>query len=314
MTEATFNAAAIRGFAASLLPAPAAPPPARRRLSVVLPSYNQAEYIARTLNSIVNQHYPNLNLIVLDGGSTDGSQLVIERYRPHISHYESGPDGGQAVAINKGFAMADGDFLAWQNSDDLYLPGFFAAIDDLVEEQPEVDLIIANSYVIDEKEEILWPTRYGPFSLDHLIRVGWNMTSQSVFLSRDLVNRIGPLPDYPVAFDWEWFIRAAMAARCIVVMKRYGGCYRIHAASKLTTTQQQRREDIEKSILSALGISHNPRRPLNQQWPLRLFWLRQKARLNEALLYPRYRLLQPLTRLWVRLLQSRGAHLVGFEP
>jgi len=314
MTQTTFSAAAIRAFAEAVLPSPAPPAPARRRLSVVVPSYNQAAFIGRTLNTIVNQHYPNLDLIVLDGGSGDGSQAVIERYRPYIRHYESGPDGGQAMAINRGFAMADGDFLAWQNSDDLYLPGFFSAIDDLVESHPDVDMIIANSYVIDEHEEILWPTRYGPFSLDHLIRVGWNMTSQSVFLRRDLVQGIGPLPDYPVAFDWEWFIRAARAARCIVVMKRYGGCYRVHAASKLTTTQAQRREDIEKSILAKLGVACDAERPIAQQWPLRVRWLSFKSRLNQALLYPRSRLLSPLTRLWLYLLRSRGVHLVGFEP
>ena len=98
------------------------------RLSVVVPSYNQAKFLRRTLNTIANQHYRNLQLIVLDGGSSDGSQSIIEEFRDILDIYESGPDGGQAKAINKGFGRCDGEFMAWQNSDDLYLPGFFASI------------------------------------------------------------------------------------------------------------------------------------------------------------------------------------------
>lgn len=230
--------------------------PALPRLSVILPSYNQAGFIERTLNSIINQAYPNLELIVLDGGSTDGSQAIIERYRPFLTHFESGPDGGQAAAINKGFALATGDFIAWQNSDDLYMPGFFSAVADCLAKNRQADLIIANAHVIGPEDDILWTTRYGPFRRRYLELVGWNLTSQSLFIRRDLAQAVGPLPDMPVAFDWEWLIRVARLAQKPAVMARVGGCYRIHPDSKLSAHNQQSRQNYEDQVRRRLGVPH----------------------------------------------------------
>ena len=89
------------------------------RISVVVPSYNQGHYLAACLQSIVAQGYPNLQLMVMDGGSTDASLAIIESYRASIDHWQSRPDGGQASAINEGMARADGELIYWLNSDDL---------------------------------------------------------------------------------------------------------------------------------------------------------------------------------------------------
>src|SRR5215207_3259660 len=105
---------------------PAEAPPRGRawpRISVVTPSLNQAEFLEQTIRSVLLQGYPNLEYIVMDGGSRDGSLAVIEKYAPLLTHWESRPDRGQGHAINKGWRQCTGEILCWLNSDDLYLPG-----------------------------------------------------------------------------------------------------------------------------------------------------------------------------------------------
>jgi glycosyltransferase involved in cell wall biosynthesis len=98
------------------------------RISIVTPSFRQAEFIEETLRSVLLQGYPNLQYMVIDGGSTDGTTAILERYDPWLSYWVSEKDRGQSEAINKGFARADGEILAWLNSDDLLMPGALAEV------------------------------------------------------------------------------------------------------------------------------------------------------------------------------------------
>jgi hypothetical protein len=98
------------------------------RISIVTPSYNQGRFIEETIRSVLLQGYPNLEYIVMDGGSTDESPAVIQKYAAWIDYWVSQPDKGQSDAISQGFARATGDVIAWLNSDDLYLPGALAAV------------------------------------------------------------------------------------------------------------------------------------------------------------------------------------------
>lgn len=116
------------------------------KISIVTPSYNQGEFIEETIRSVLLQGYPNLEYIIMDGGSTDGTQEILERYKPWLSHVVSEPDSGQSDAIATGFEIASGDILAWLCSDDLYLKGALQWVANQYSIHPNVDIIsgIAN--------------------------------------------------------------------------------------------------------------------------------------------------------------------------
>jgi len=101
-------------------------------ISILMPSYNQAEFLPQAIESVLDQQYPAKELIVIDGGSTDGSRAILERYAAHLAYWVSEPDRGQTHALNKALQVARGDILGWQNSDDFYYPGAFAEAADLI--------------------------------------------------------------------------------------------------------------------------------------------------------------------------------------
>jgi glycosyltransferase involved in cell wall biosynthesis len=108
---------------------------------VVTPAFNHAEFLEATLRSVLLQDYPNLEYLVIDGGSSDGSRAILERYSEHIDYWVSEPDRGQSDAINKGLRRASGQIVAWLNSDDTYLPGALHAIGRLFRERSDVDWV-----------------------------------------------------------------------------------------------------------------------------------------------------------------------------
>jgi glycosyltransferase involved in cell wall biosynthesis len=310
--QGEFTDAEIAAFVAERKPSPASGTDGAVRLSIILPSYNQAVFLRQTLNSIANQHYPNLELIVLDGGSNDGSQDIIKEYADIVSYFESGPDGGQGAALNKGFAMASGDFIAWQNSDDIYLPGFFRAIEAAITEVPDADFLVCNSYVIDRSGRIQSPTLFGPFLVTYLTKVDWNVTSQSAFVARALVREVGPMRNINVAFDFDWFLKVGRAARSVVNIKRYGGAYRIHPESKFSIVSSGERETLERSIVAELGLKVSPDIPLSAQWPVQRRLLSLLQRGNRTILYGRLGTPRFVTALWTRMLGLCGFRMLGY--
>ena len=129
--------------------------PAPPKFSVVIPSYNQGEFLERTLLSIINQDYANFEIIIIDGGSTDGTLSIIRQYEDYISYWVSEPDAGQTAALNKGFKFANGDIYAWQNSDDIYLPGAFREAANIFVSQPYIQVCYGNWYTIDEEDQVV---------------------------------------------------------------------------------------------------------------------------------------------------------------
>ena len=216
-------------------PAPAHAP-ARPRISIVTPSFNQAQFLERTILSVLNQNYPDLEYLIIDGGSSDGSVEIIKQYERWLAYWVSERDAGQSDALNKGFARATGDLIGWQNSDDIYLPGVFDEAAELFRTHPAVDVAFANRLDIDEQDEVTGESRFTPFSVVVHWYDGMSLSNQSAFWRRGLFARVGMIdPSYEVAMDYEFFLRAALKGARFKHARRYWGASRRHGCSKEST-------------------------------------------------------------------------------
>ena len=158
--------------------------PSWPKISIVTPSYNQAQFLERTILSVLNQNYPNLEYIIIDGGSTDGSVEIIKKYEKYLAYWISEKDKGQAHAINKGFEKATGELVGWQNSDDIYLPNAFYKVVEIFREKPDYDVYFGNIYFIDESDSIIRDLRFVKFSSFSLIYEGTVLANQATFLKK----------------------------------------------------------------------------------------------------------------------------------
>ena len=176
-------------------------------VSIITPSYNQAAYLEQTLRSVLEQDYPQLEYFVADGGSTDGSLEIIQRYAPRLAWWVSEKDSGQADAVNKGFARASGEIIGWLNSDDLYEPGCIARAAGLFEQHPEAALVCGDVRSIDGDGQAINIMRFDDWSLPDLL--AFNIISQpGVFIRRSALEKTGYLDlSYHYLLDHQLWLR-----------------------------------------------------------------------------------------------------------
>ena len=181
-------------------------------VSIITPSFNQGQFIEETILSVLNQGYPHIEYIVIDGGSTDGTLDILQKYKDRLTCI-SGPDGGQSDAINKGWRKAQGEIMAWLNSDDRYCPGAIRKVVEVFKAQPEVDVVYGDNYVIDAHGEIIYRMKACPATIEDLLcfRI---IHQPAVFLRKRVINKIGYLnTDLHYLMDHEYWIRAAIQCR-----------------------------------------------------------------------------------------------------
>jgi glycosyltransferase involved in cell wall biosynthesis len=206
--------------------------PVKPLVSVVTPSFNQAPFLEHTIRSVLEQDYPSVEYIIVDGGSTDGSQDIIRRNADHIASWVSEPDLGQADAINKGFRMANGEILAWLNSDDTYNPGAIAEAVEALDKFPDAGMVYGTAYYIDASGQRIG--RYPARQTDYQgLRRGVNtVCQQSMFFRADRWREVGPLdPSFFYAMDYDLWVRLAQVAP-IKFIDRYWANFRLHPDSK----------------------------------------------------------------------------------
>lgn len=178
------------------------------RISIVTPSFNQSRYLPETIESILGQGYPNLEYVIIDGGSTDGSVEIIKRYESHLSYWVSEKDRGQSDAINKGFRRCTGDLFNWINSDDILFPGALHQIARIYAKDPTADLFVGASARADAEGRI-WRVSY-PACSAALSPKNWvlAMGQQSIFISSKMYEKVGGVrEDLHCIMDSELYYR-----------------------------------------------------------------------------------------------------------
>jgi len=252
---------------------------ARPRISVVTPSYNQAPFLKAALRSVLDQNYPNLEYIVMDGGSTDGSVEIIRKHADRLSFWASEPDAGQYDAINKGFARATGEIMAWINSDDMYFPWAFSVVGEIFAARPEIHWLTSSALVRwDEEGRAIACARGEGYSRDAFF-LGRNLAApgfatrfvmqEATFWRRSLWEAAGARLDtsFSLAADFDLWARFWRHAPLYCTSALLAG-FRQHRGQKTAVARERYDEE-------ALGIlkRHGGRIPGKPAIALRR-WLR----------------------------------------
>jgi glycosyltransferase involved in cell wall biosynthesis len=267
----------------------------RPLVSIITPSFNQADYLEETIQSVLSQDYERIEYIIIDGGSNDGSIQIIQSYEDELAAWISEPDMGQTDAINKGFAMAKGDILAWLNSDDTYLPGAVSKAVHFLTAHPEVGMMFGKAYYIDENSArvALYPA--APTSLQKL-RNGLNTVSQQAsFFRRKVWELVGPLDTvFYYAMDYDLWTRIS-AVTPIAFSPRFMANFRLQGTSKSMTEANRCWPEMVKihfrdggKYLSILYLKYVIRRIVEPFMPLRIrywrvrYWLKNQLGLGSG--------------------------------
>jgi glycosyltransferase involved in cell wall biosynthesis len=203
------------------------------RITVVTPSFNQGHFLEETIQSVLSQKYPNLEYMIIDGGSSDNSAEIIKKYEKYLAYWVSEKDDGQTDAVVKGFRRSTGVFLTWLNSDDTQLPGCLFSVAESIRENPDVDVIYGDYWITDLRGKVLLKKKEIEFDPDILL-YGVNFIGQpAAFFSRAAYDRVGGLnTKLNYYMDLEFWLRVARENGKFKHVKKFLATYRFHPASK----------------------------------------------------------------------------------
>lgn len=209
------------------------------KISIIVPSYNQGRFLEENILSIISQDYPDLELFIIDGGSTDNSVEVIKKYKSQITWWVSEKDKGQSDAINKGFERSTGQIMSWINSDDLLTPGALKRVASYFNELPEdVGLIHGGTIMFNNnKQKKEWG--YSPASLERNL-AGMAFSQPSAFFLKKYLDIVGARVNEQLHYgmDYDLFSRLACVCRFVPVKDIFSK-YRLHEQSKSVTDQDK---------------------------------------------------------------------------
>ncbi len=288
------------------------------RISIIIPSYNQGRFIEETLRSVLDQDYPALELLVMDGGSTDESVEIIRRYESRIAFWASEPDRGQSHAINKGLAKITGDVWAYLNSDDLLRPGSLARVGELFSD-PATDWVGAVSSIFNDTGDIGEVRPCEPPAVKDAL-TPWNRSVEHVFpcsnvnfMRRVVHERIGGFDEsFHYSMDMEYYTRAMLAGYMLRLVPDVLGRWRWHAESKTVREGQAYRflgEELRIARKYADRLSDAECDAMWREIAEQSRWFAVRRTLNERPSESRWR---KLARLATDALKNPS--LLGFRP
>ena len=240
-------------------------------VSIITPSFNQADFIEDTIRSVLGQTYPNIEHIVVDGGSTDGTLEILRSYGARVRWF-SEPDEGQGDAVNKGFALATGDIIAWINADDLYFsPNVFEHVARVFQMNPEADFVYGGIAYTGSAGKLLHVRIPPSFNYHRLLRIPYIQNS-NCFLRRAVIERHRIDPTYHYLLDTEFFLRVAREYRGVHT-REVLTCFRMHDEQKSQTLSSKSKEEERKRRDQTHSIRADTRFRIGQLFDRILFKL-----------------------------------------
>lgn len=203
-------------------------------VSIITPSYNQAEFLEDTIKSIIKQDYANIEHIIIDGSSADGSVDIIQKYKKHLAYWVSEPDKGQSNAINKGFSHAKGTIYAWLNSDDLLSPSAVRIAVHYLTREPEIGLVYGDRLHIDSKGNVVGINRC-PSHDTNMFRRNFTLPQETVFFRREFIEKVGGVDEsLKFSMDFDLWCKMNQVTKMYHI-PAFIGCFREHGSAKSIT-------------------------------------------------------------------------------
>lgn len=270
------------------------------RMSIVTPSFNQGDFIEKTIRSVLLQGFPNLEYVIIDGGSTDNSVEIIQEYSPWLSHWVSEPDRGQSAAINKGFTYATGDLLAWLNSDDYYMPGALQTIAKTATANPEASVFVGSARIVDRKGEII-SDKEPPAEIDLESLYNWmnrrDFMQPSCFFRKAAWEAGGPLDEnLHLALDLDLWLRLAKRACTFMSLRELLSTAVIHDGAKTAAFADL--SNVNAAIVIIRHGGEHAARPHLERMARTLAWC--EPNMERILRNRLFRILYPLIRPFIK--------------
>jgi glycosyltransferase involved in cell wall biosynthesis len=218
------------------------------KISIITPSFNQGKFLEETILSVLNQNYPNLEYIIIDGGSTDNSVEIIKKYENHIAYWVSEEDRGQSHAVNKGFARATGEIMGWLNSDDTYLPDTFRYIAAFFCQHPDVEVVYGDQVLTDQQGNYIRLKHELTYSY-HRLCYHMYQSQPATFFKRSVIQKVGSLDEgLYYTMDHEFFLRLGRKCR-VQHLPHLLATYRLHASGKSASHGESKHFQEVKAML-----------------------------------------------------------------